>query len=82
MKKLLCETTFKIRRTNCMKQHRSTDNSLDVTKPTGTIDRFIGRHAGKVKKPMTIEEMAELAAYGWAKAHRVIAKRPAIGPRR
>jgi antitoxin PrlF len=37
-----------------------------AVRPTGTIDRFIGRHAGKVKKPMTIEEMNEIAAAGWA----------------
>jgi len=27
---------------------------------------FIGRHAGKVKKPITIEEMNETIAAGWA----------------
>jgi len=27
---------------------------------------FIGRHAGKVKKPITIEEMNEIIAAGWA----------------
>lgn len=39
---------------------------VKATRPTGTIDHFIGRHAGKVKKPMTIEEMNEIAASGWA----------------
>ena len=39
---------------------------VKAAKPTGTIDNFIGRHAGKVKKPMTIEEMNEIAAAGWA----------------
>ncbi|AXI83474.1 AbrB/MazE/SpoVT family DNA-binding domain-containing protein [Xylella taiwanensis] len=36
-----------------------------AARPTGTIDDFIGRHAGKVKKPMTIEEMNQIAAAGW-----------------
>jgi hypothetical protein len=35
-------------------------------KPAGSIDSFIGRHAGKVKKPLTIEEMNEITASGWA----------------
>lgn len=39
---------------------------LRASKATGTIDSFIGRHAGKVKMPMTIEEMNEIAASGWA----------------
>jgi antitoxin PrlF len=39
---------------------------VKAAKPTGTIDSFIGRHAAKVKKPMTIEEMNEIAASGWA----------------
>jgi bifunctional DNA-binding transcriptional regulator/antitoxin component of YhaV-PrlF toxin-antitoxin module len=39
---------------------------VKAAKPTGTIDSFIGRHAGRVKKPMTIEEMNEIAASGWA----------------
>lgn len=37
-----------------------------AARPTGTIDNFIGRHAGKVKKPMTIAEMNEITAAGWA----------------
>lgn len=37
-----------------------------AARPTGTIDNFIGRHAGKVKKPMTITEMNEITAAGWA----------------
>lgn len=39
---------------------------LKAAKPAGTIDSFIGRHAFKVKTPMTIEEMNEIAASGWA----------------
>lgn len=35
-------------------------------RPSGTIDNFIGRHAGKAKKSLTIEEMNEIAASGWA----------------
>lgn len=42
------------------------DGELRVraARPAGTIENFIGRHAGKVKKPMTIEEMNELAVAG------------------
>jgi antitoxin PrlF len=39
---------------------------VKAARPTGTIDSFIGRHAGKVRKPMTIDEMNEIAASGWA----------------
>lgn len=39
---------------------------IRAARPAGTTDNFIGRHAGKVKKPMTIEEMNEIAASGWA----------------
>lgn len=39
---------------------------LRASKSTGTIDSFMGRHAGKVKNPLTIEEMNEIAASGWA----------------
>ncbi len=39
---------------------------VKAAKPVGTIDGFIGRHASKVKKPLTIEEMNEIAASGWA----------------
>jgi bifunctional DNA-binding transcriptional regulator/antitoxin component of YhaV-PrlF toxin-antitoxin module len=39
---------------------------VKAARPAGTIDSFIGRHAGKLKKPMTIEEMNEIAASGWA----------------
>ncbi len=34
--------------------------------PAGTITTFIGRHAGKVKKPLTLDEINEIAASGWA----------------
>lgn len=37
-----------------------------AARPAGAIENFIGRHAGKVKTPITIEEMNELAAAGWA----------------
>nr|WP_231363746.1 hypothetical protein [Verrucomicrobium sp. 3C] len=33
---------------------------------SGTIESFIGRHAGKLKKPLTIEEMNKITAAGWA----------------
>jgi hypothetical protein len=39
---------------------------VKAARPAGTIDDFIGRHAGKMKKPLTIEEMNEIAASGWA----------------
>ena len=39
---------------------------LKAAKAEGSIDNFIGRHAGKVKKPLTIEDMNEIAAAGWA----------------
>lgn len=37
-----------------------------AARPSGTIDSFIGRHAGKLKKPLTIEEMNDIIAAGWA----------------
>jgi antitoxin PrlF len=39
---------------------------VKAARPTGTIENFIGRHAGKVKKPITIEEMNEITSSGWA----------------
>ncbi|MFK4822230.1 AbrB/MazE/SpoVT family DNA-binding domain-containing protein [Ochrobactrum quorumnocens] len=39
---------------------------VKAARPTGTIENFIGRHAGKIKKPLTLEEMAEISASGWA----------------
>ncbi|QLF69652.1 AbrB/MazE/SpoVT family DNA-binding domain-containing protein [Peteryoungia desertarenae] len=35
-------------------------------RPAGKIDAFIGRHAGKVKLPLTLEEINAIAASGWA----------------
>ncbi|MGO7718769.1 AbrB/MazE/SpoVT family DNA-binding domain-containing protein [Rhizobium johnstonii] len=37
-----------------------------AARTAGTIDDFIGRHAGKMKKPLNIEEMNEIATSGWA----------------
>ncbi|VVM05730.1 AbrB/MazE/SpoVT family DNA-binding domain-containing protein [Methylacidimicrobium tartarophylax] len=37
-----------------------------AARPSGTIESFIGRHAGKLKKPLTIEEMNKITAAGWA----------------
>ncbi|WP_336967638.1 AbrB/MazE/SpoVT family DNA-binding domain-containing protein [Sphingobium aromaticiconvertens] len=46
------------------------DGELRVraARPTGTIDGFLHALDGKVKlkKPLTIEEMNEIAAAGWA----------------
>ncbi|MBX4918365.1 AbrB/MazE/SpoVT family DNA-binding domain-containing protein [Rhizobium bangladeshense] len=39
---------------------------MRAARPTGTIDDFIGRHAGKTNEPLTIEETNEIAASGWA----------------
>ncbi|MGO8249098.1 AbrB/MazE/SpoVT family DNA-binding domain-containing protein, partial [Rhizobium johnstonii] len=39
---------------------------VKAARPTGTMDGFIGRHDGKMKKPLNIEEMNEIAASGWA----------------
>jgi len=39
---------------------------VQAARPLGSIDSFIGRHAGKTKKTLTIEEMSEIAAGGWA----------------
>jgi len=40
---------------------------LKSAQPSGTIDDFIGLLAGKTKKPLTIEEMNEIATAGWAR---------------
>lgn len=37
-----------------------------AARPKGAIDQFIGRHASKVKKPISIEEMNKITAAGWA----------------
>ena len=39
---------------------------LKAARPSGTIDDFIGLLAGKTKKPLTIEEINEITAAGWA----------------
>lgn len=39
---------------------------VKAARQAGTIDDFIGRHAGKRKKSLTIDEMNEIAASGWA----------------
>jgi len=39
---------------------------VKAARPTGAIDSFIGRRASKVTKPMTIDDMNEIAASGWA----------------
>ncbi|PIT68465.1 AbrB/MazE/SpoVT family DNA-binding domain-containing protein [Bartonella tribocorum] len=40
---------------------------IKAAQPTSTIDSFIGRFAGKVKKTLTVEEMNEIAVSGWAR---------------
>ncbi|WP_119274006.1 AbrB/MazE/SpoVT family DNA-binding domain-containing protein [Taklimakanibacter deserti] len=37
-----------------------------AARPTGTIEDFIGRLAGKTEKPLTIEDINEITAAGWA----------------
>ena len=39
---------------------------IRAARPSGSINDVIGRHAGKVRKPISIEEMNEVAAAGWA----------------
>lgn len=39
---------------------------VKAARPSGMIEDFIGRHAGKRKRPLTIDEMNEIAAAGWA----------------
>ena len=39
---------------------------IRAVKKTGSIDGFIGLLAGKVDKPMSVEEMNEIIAAGWA----------------
>ncbi|WP_375657079.1 AbrB/MazE/SpoVT family DNA-binding domain-containing protein [Bartonella sp. CM120XJJH] len=39
---------------------------IKAAQPTSTIEGFIGRFAGKVKKTLIVEEMNEIAASGWA----------------
>ena len=39
---------------------------IRAVRATGTIENFIGRHAGKSKKALTIEEMDDIAAEDWS----------------
>lgn len=39
---------------------------IKAAQPTNTIDNFIGRFSGQLKKPLTIEEMNEITASSWA----------------
>jgi len=39
---------------------------IRAARPTGKIEDFIGRLAGRTKKVATIEEINEAAANGWA----------------
>lgn len=39
---------------------------IQAAQPSGSIESFIGLLAGKSDKPLTIEEMNEIAARGWA----------------
>jgi len=39
---------------------------IKAAKPRGSIDNFIGRFAGRVEKPLSIEEMNEIIASSWA----------------
>jgi len=39
---------------------------IRAAKPRGSINSFIGRFAGRVKKPVSIEEMNEIIASSWA----------------
>ena len=40
--------------------------TLTAARPSGNIDDFIGRLAGKTRKSLTIDEMNDIAAAGWA----------------
>lgn len=40
--------------------------NIQAEQATGTIDTFIGRHAGKVKQPLSIDEMNEIIEKAWA----------------
>lgn len=39
---------------------------LKAAEPSGTINDFIGLLSGKTKKPLTVGEIKEIAAAGWA----------------
>lgn len=40
--------------------------TVRAARPTGSIDNFIGLLAGKTDRVISIEEMNEIAAAGWA----------------
>lgn len=40
--------------------------SVRAARPTGSIESFIGLLAGKANRVVTIEEMNEITAAGWA----------------
>ena len=42
---------------------------IKLARPAASIDGFIGLLKGRSRKVLTIEEMNEAAAAGWAKAH-------------
>ena len=39
---------------------------IKASQPAGTIDDIIGMFAGRTKKAITVEEMNDIAAAGWA----------------
>jgi len=39
---------------------------IKAARPRGSIDHFIGRFAGRVGKPISIEEMNEIIESSWA----------------
>ncbi|MFT3987018.1 AbrB/MazE/SpoVT family DNA-binding domain-containing protein [Aestuariivirga sp.] len=42
---------------------------LRGVEPAGSIDSFVGLLEGKVRQPLTVEQMNRIASEGWAKAH-------------
>jgi bifunctional DNA-binding transcriptional regulator/antitoxin component of YhaV-PrlF toxin-antitoxin module len=39
---------------------------IKAARPQGTIESFIGRHSGKLKKALSVEDMNRIAAEGWS----------------
>lgn len=39
---------------------------IRAARRSGSIEGFIGRHAGKLQKPLSIEDMNDIIAAGWA----------------
>jgi len=39
---------------------------IKAAKPRGSIESFIGRFAGRMEKPLSIEDMNEIIASSWA----------------